>query len=388
MEDPVLLRRLEMLSDNALVRALTLERADYRPPFIVAARAETERRGLDLDRYIDRVSVSMERMPERNCEIAHAVDIVRSAWPIWQLRTFRHCFDHALAVQREVRDWSVHYYEGTTYCSSFFLATQTEVALFVSRFLRLEHQPEDTPTRLDLDGWYLLISAGSPRYVQRLAHALHEVDILHTVQTATLTGDEGKSLRVRVPAEAKGRALETLHGLEADVRALYRRANAAFAADDVKGELAIYAQLIDYGLDNPAVFYNFGAALYESGAYAEAGESFVEALSLWMVALDERAQRSAAPSGGLMGLLQQSLSGRTPVSPQQRALPDQIEDVECWLFKVRQHLPHHTNILRALASTAAVRNDVESALSLYRDLLTLDADDAEAIRYVHEQEQI
>jgi hypothetical protein len=57
-----------------------------------------------------------------------------------------------------------------------------------------------------------------------------------------------------------------------------------------------------------------------------------------------------------------------------------------WLERLRQHLPTHSNIIRALAATAAVRNDTKKALAYYQVLLAQRPDDEESLAYIRAYE--
>ncbi len=387
-------RRLDALHDEALVRALTLERGDYEEPFLEAAAAEAERRGLDLYTYIDRVETATNDEIPQMATIAKALALLDDEWPPWQLRTFRHYFNHALTVQRELHNWTLHYYAGSEYRFSFFMQTTSEVTDFVAHFLRLEPWPHDMPTAHNLDSWHLLFKTASPRYIQKVADALRATQIDLTVQPPLFSRDQHGQLGLRIDEKNKKSAQKILEQTEEQVRTLYRQASEAFAQEALSRELALYAQLVDYGLNNPAVFYNLGAVLYESGRYIEASESFIEALSLWISALDNQVQfnrkRSPGGMGGWVGLVGMAIQTALPKAEdstaQLRELPTYVEDAELWLEKLRQHLPANSDILRALAATAAVRNDTGKALSYYQALLAIRPDDDDAQCYMRDRE--
>lgn len=386
-----LAKHLDALHDEALVRALTLERGDYEEVFLQAAALEAQRRALDISAHIDRVETATDDGAPQNRTIAQALSHLEGEWPVWQLRTFRHYFDHAITVQRELHNWTLHYYEGSDYRFSFFLQTLGEVVDFVAHFLRIEPWPHDIPTTHNLDGWYLLLKTVSPRYIQKVADALCDAHIALTIQPPVLSLDPNKNLGLRVDEKNKKSAQKILAQIEEHVRLLYAQAGEAFAQEARSRELVLYAQLVDCGLNNPAVFYNLGSVLYESGRYTEAAESFIEALSLWISALDSQVlfakKRSPGGIGGWMGLvgmaIQSTQSKAENPTAHLRELPDYVEDAELWLERLRQHLPTHSDIIRALAATAAVRNDTKKALDRYQALLALLPDDEESLTYIH-----
>ncbi|MFT5378023.1 MAG: hypothetical protein ACI906_004866, partial [Candidatus Latescibacterota bacterium] len=93
-------KHLDALHDDALIRALTLERGNYEEPFLRAAALEAERRDINIYAYIDRVETAIDDGEPQSQLIATALELLAVEWPVWQLRTFRHYFDHAIAVQR------------------------------------------------------------------------------------------------------------------------------------------------------------------------------------------------------------------------------------------------------------------------------------------------
>jgi Flp pilus assembly protein TadD len=63
-------------------------------------------------------------------------------------------------------------------------------------------------------------------------------------------------------------------------------------------------------------------------------------------------------------------------------LPEYVEDAELCLQRLQLHLPDNVEILRALAATAAVRNDVDEAHRRYSLLLEKAPADTEAQQYL------
>ncbi len=379
---------IQRLEDGALFRALTLDRAQYQPSFLTAARAEAQRRSLDIEGQIERAAFYVESTPETILHIDQILDHLRGEWPQWQIRTIRHCFNHALAIQRECHSWSLHHYIGEAYQASFFLPTRSAMCTLVEDFLSFRDDLHATEPRYDLDSWYTVLSVPSARYLMQLADRLHDSGIPHTVQTPTLSGDASHRLSLRVPIGEKRAARDVLRALEAEVRALYAAAQDAFAAQDARRELEQYAALTAFGLNNPAVFYNLGVALIETGRHAEASAALIEAISLWLSALDAPVLSAQNRSQGVLGSVLGMLQGERATggsAAERRELPDGVAAAERWLMHLRTYLPESVDILRALGATAAVRNDHESAELHYRALLQLCPGDVEAVRYLEER---
>ncbi|MGY8825454.1 MAG: hypothetical protein ACKVJG_16200 [Candidatus Latescibacterota bacterium] len=389
-------KHLDALHDDALMRALTLERGNYEEPFLQAAALEAERRDLNIYAYIDRVETAIDDSEPQSQLIATALELLAVEWPVWQLRTFRHYFDHAIAVQRELHNWTLHYYAGNEYRFSFFMESSEQVKDFVAHFLRIEAWPGSMPPTHDLDRWHLLFKTTSARYMQKVADKLREAGISFTIQPPVFSLDPQKQLGLRIAETEKKSGQQILHQVEGQVRTLYQQTNEAFGQQSLNRELVLYAQLVDYGLNNPAVFYNLGAVLYESGRYVEASESFIEALSLWISTLDSQVQfqkqRSPGGLGGMIGMVgmvvQSALPKAEDPTAHLRELPEYVEDAELWLEKMREHVPDNIDIIRTLAATTAVRNDTKKACNHYQTLLVLYPDDVEALDYLNSHEPL
>ena len=156
-----------------------------------------------------------------------------------------------------------------------------------------------------------------------------------------------------MPHSKKKSAQNILSELEDDVRTLYDQVQNAFKEQDAERELALYAQLVSLGLQNPVVFYNLGVALYEVGRFSQSSESLIEAISLWLAGDTAPVLTGNAATGGLLGNV--------------------------------MRLIHNGDIVRTLAATAYLRNDIQRALTLYRSLLDLFPKDEEALSYIRAQ---
>ena len=203
------------------------------------------------------------------------------------------------------------------------------------------------------------------------------------MQTPTLSGDASGRLSLRVPRSKKKSAQNILSELEDDVRTLYDQVQNAFKEQDAERELALYAQLVSFGLQNPAVFYNLGVALYEVGRFSQSSESLIEAISLWLARDTAPVLTGNVATGGLLGNVMRLI--QPPPDSSLRALPEGVAEAEHWLTLLHQRLPNNGDIVRTLAATADLRNDTKRALTLYRFLLDLFPKDEEALSYIRAQ---
>ena len=203
--------------------------------------------------------------------------------PLWHLLAFTRYFGDTLVVQRELRSYLVNVYRGEEYAFSFFVAEGQSLQDLLRRFLTLADWGHLAGTTYQLDSWQPLLRTRSPRYMQKIATALADEGLLFTVQTPVLSHDPRGQLTLLVPSRDPA-AIAVLHKVEDHLSTLRDQATAAFAANDRDRELAIYAELAAYGLNNPAIYYNLGSALAEAGRYAEAATAFVESASLSLTA--------------------------------------------------------------------------------------------------------
>ena len=375
--------RAKRLADSALLRAITIDRSQYEAPFISAARQEADCRGIDVAEYTSQVELTREKGPIETVSIGAALEQLDSEWPLWHMRTVRHCFDHALVIGRERHNWILHAYRESHYLFSFFLPHRQSMLDQVERFLRFEDSLEAPEQPYDLEDWHALISVRSPRYLLQLIERLHRAHIPLTVQTPTISGDASGRLSLRVPRSKKKSAQNILSELEDDVRTLHDQVQNAFKEQDAERELALYAQPVSFGLQNPAVFYNLGVALYEVGRFSQSSESLIEAISLWLAGDTAPVLTGNAATGGLLGNVMRLI--QPPSDGTLRALPEGVAEAEHWLTLLHQRLPHNGDIVRTLAATADLRNDTQRALTLYRSLLDLFPKDEEALSYIRAQ---
>jgi tetratricopeptide (TPR) repeat protein len=384
--------RCAALHDPDLVRALTLKRRDYEKAFLHQAARELASRGIDLNAFIDHVQVRCQDQDPLTCAIGDALSRLDQEIPLWQVWTFTHCFGDSLVVQRDLGAWLVHLYEGENYRESFFVSAHDQVRRLVSLFLQLKDWRHLAGASHDLDTWKVLLRTKSALYMSKVAQVLARASIPCTVQTPVFSRDPQAQLALLVPDEQQRKATAVLCALQEEVLDLYAQAGRAFQETALTRELEVYEKLVEYGLNNPAVHYNLGSALFEAGHYSQAAESFLEAASLWLAETDTQIhfQPRHAPGGlgglfGLVGLLFQASRLQEPrPEDHQRQVPEYVEDVEMFLERLLKHLSGDLKILHGLASIAAIRHHVPRARELYARILAIDPQDETARRYLEE----
>ena len=378
--------------DEDLVRALKLDRDDYEDHYLENVAAELVRRSVDPAVFVDRVEISYNAAEAEACTIAQALEKPAEDFPLWHALSFTRYFGDSLVVQRELRSWLVSFYADEVYAFSFFVADRPTLLDLLRRFLALEDWDAFARETYHLDAWKPLLNTRSARYLQKVATALADEDLPFTVRTPVFTRQERGQLALLVPE--RGPATIVLHRLEDHILDLYAQAEEAFAAQALTRELQIYAELADYGINNPAVYYNIGSALSESGRRAEAAAAFIEAASLGLSELDAQvrfqARRGPGGLGGLFGvvggLIQAFKMDGKESEDALRPVPDYIEDIELQLERLLEHLPDDLVVLHGLASIASIRHDVTKAIARYRQILALAPGDEAAQRYLAEQQ--
>lgn len=379
--------------DEDLVRAFKFQSADYEASYLANIAAELARRNVDADAFIDQVQVSYNAEEATTLSIAKALEHPSDDFPLWHALAFTHYFGSTLVVQRELNSWLVNAYADEAYLYSFFIADRQTLLELLRSFLALADWDHYVGEIHNMDSWKPLLRTRSARYVQKVAEALAAKDLPNSVQTPVFTRDQSGQLALLV---ADPKPAETvLYQLEDHLIDLYGQAETASADNSLTREMAIYAELADYGLNNPAVYYNLGVALLESGRYPEAAVALIEAASLSMTQLDAQVQFQPrnGPAGlggifGIVGMLGSVFKSdeHDPVN-EQREVPDHVEDIELQLIQLIQHLPHNLPILQSLAAIAAIRHDVPLAVERYQQILALAPDDEAAQHYLAEQDE-
>ena len=378
--------------DEDLIRALKIEYRDYEQAYLDSITSELARRKIDPAAFIDQVSVSYNAGEPETCTIDQALTKPGEEFPLWHALALTHYFGSTLVVQRDVHAWLVNVYEDQAYTFSFFIAEHSSLLDLVRSFLSIENWDHFAGERYDLESWQPLLQTRSVRYVQRIAQALADEKVLCTIQTPVFTKDQRGRLALLVPDRTL--AATIMNKVEDQILELYAQASEALSANALGRELEIYAKLAEYGLNNPAVFYNLGSALAESGRYPEAATAFIEAASLSLSELDSQVRfQPRNGSGGLSALFGKigSLitglgSDETESVDQPRGIPDHVEDIEMQLVRLREQLPQDLQILHGLASIAAIFNNTPRALELYQEILELAPEDEAALSYLAERE--
>ena len=190
--------------DEDLVRALTLERANYQDSYLASVAAELARRNVDPQAFIDQVEVRYHADAPTTCTIAQALAKASEELLLWRLLAFTRYFGDTLVVQRELRSYLVNIYRGEEYAFSFFVTEDQSLQDLLRRFLTLADWDHLAGTTYQLDSWQPLLRTRSPRYMQKIATALADEGLPFTVQTPVLSHDPRGQLTLLVPRHRLG----------------------------------------------------------------------------------------------------------------------------------------------------------------------------------------
>ncbi|NKB69231.1 MAG: hypothetical protein GKR89_19350 [Candidatus Latescibacteria bacterium] len=371
------------MNDRELVATLTLDKAQYREPFIAVATGELARRGLDLGQYLEQVQAGRNNTELVSCTSAQALALLREEVSLWDLRVLVNCLGQVLVLQKERQCWSVHYYEDEEYGGSFFVAQGEAVQELCAAFLHLQPWRHQTGPWNDLKRWKTAAQSRNQFYIEQVAAGLDDLGVPYTVQTPVFSGTESGVLTVLIPTATARQARRVVAALEAERQTLYEHAQQQYDQNDLEGEQKTYQRLVQVAPENPAVFYNWGSVLIELGRNEEAAEAFIEAVSLGLPDLSKSlASASRQATGGIGGRLGLLLllfkRWRRPQSSAQSPTgdyPDFIDDAELILEDLAGRLPRPIRLLHCLATIARLKDTQEQVGRLYRRILSLDPED-------------
>jgi len=381
--DPIQLR-CQAMSDHDLILALTRHKEQNIPTFLTAATAELRHRGQTLESFFDRVEISLNWQTTLVGTVADALHRIQQDIPLWNTLFITHAMGETLAWQKETSHWSVHHFTDASYQGSYFINPDKTLPLLTS-FLHLETWETAAPQPQNLNQWHELERDQNPAPLQPLAVKLDAAAVPYTVRSPAFSPANAGPWSLLVPQAHKTDAANALKARDAEVLALYRQAEALADSGSLDQELAIYQQLVNADRQNPAVFYNLGAILFEQAHYPQAAQAFGETVSLALARMQVEqplSGRGGGIGGGLMGnVLKQMLPGKPDKDETTRGYPDYIDDTQLFLQQLALKEPEDPKILHSLALIAQIKNTenaVDSALQYYQKILQLNPTDSVA----------
>lgn len=372
------------LDDVALVRVLTVDKPNYDDAYLEVAIQTLEKRGIFLNDVINQVEVAYNEADGDVVTVAHALERLDGDWALWSLLTFRNFIGDAWVVQKEYSRFLVHFYEGDVYCFSFFYDSLAQLKDTLKLFLSLEAW--ETVDSHELNNWKPIFQTRSSAFLTKIVADLDQEEILHTVKPPLFTHDKKGMFILTVPRYHLKSGEQVVAHAQDELAKLYDQAERLAGVEDCDKELAVYDLLMKLVPDNPAVHYNRGQILIETGQLDAAIQALGEAIVLGLPEIPAQMKLQAQRSGlsrvagrvnpllSLVVLAQQN--NRPDTKPIE--YPDYIDDCEMLLDGILTMVPDSISVRHCLATIAELKNDVEKAKMYYREILEIDADDEAA----------
>jgi len=373
MSDQII-QQCAVMSDQELVRTLTIERENFDEAFYGVAESEREKRALSIADFINDVHIAQDDEEGTSCTIDDALAKIHVDISLWSILTVTNCLDDVWVIQREYKRWIVHHYTDDEYLASVFYDSEAQLKSTLRHFLSLEFWTAEEIH--DLNTWKPVFQSRSPAFLIKIISDVG--DILHTVKTPMFSRDRKGQLALLVHPEFEKQAQEIVTESHNKLEQLYDQAEHLAEVGDWEQELRIYDILSEFVPDNLAVHYNRGSVLVELDRLDEAGDSFIEAIILGLPEVQDRVDFKARRGGlgSIAGRVNPLLSlvvlSQQNNKPDAVHYPDYIDDVEMFLLKIQKQRPQNVRVLHGLAIIAEQKNEIAIAIQYYRDILVLD----------------
>lgn len=279
------------ISDEDLVRILTLDKEEHNETTLQLATREAAKRKLDLAQFIDRVQVSLNDGEPESCTIDAALAKWREETVLWHVRHFTNCLQEKLSVQKEAAFWTLELFEAGEYQQSLFIKSDQTAENVLAQFLRLRDEAYDADFAYRLDELETIIESPSSAFVQNVSQTLAAENIPHAVKIAQrvyYNAVQGGMqaiyvLHVLLPAEEKDAAQAVIAEIEHQIETLRQEIAALVEQDERHPQLLErYDELAQFMDGDAEVAYGRGVLLYERGRNEDAAMAFMQAAQLCM----------------------------------------------------------------------------------------------------------
>lgn len=269
----------ELMRDEELVRAITIEKDQFAPSFYDAVNYEMFKRGFALSDYVNKIRIRHSNGPE----IETTWDAIESKIPeelsLWEAWFFTNSLEQQLYFQKEAMWTSVHFVAHEEGPESYFIQSDLLMKELVRKFVFLEDWRDGLENDVQLEAWRIVVESDSVDYIKLISGKLADHDIISTVKSQGYRNcacSGGGMYKILVPDEFEIEAKDLMAQLEFETDQLYREAENFTEASDPARELYVYQQLSVLAPDDPFVHYNLGIVLYYQGKYEEAADAFTE----------------------------------------------------------------------------------------------------------------
>jgi tetratricopeptide (TPR) repeat protein len=261
------------MSDEELVRVLTLDKDDYTEFSLQLVAREMARRKLELAEFINRVRIGLNDGEPENCTIDQALARLKQEIALWDNWHFTNCLREKISIQKEVAFWTVHFFEDEVYQQSFVIKTFQDIEVFVTPLLRLAAGNYPVAFQYYLDECEIFAESYSSGYIEKTSNALAKADVPHTVRTS----EPPSSRQILIPKEYVEVARAVASEVAAKIKSLRNEISVLAEKDEHDPRLLeLYDQLAQLVEDDHAVCYGRGVLLFERGRNEEAAEAFIE----------------------------------------------------------------------------------------------------------------
>ncbi len=334
------------LSDEELVRVLTLDKADYTEGSLQLVTREMARRKLDLAEFVNRARIGLNDGEPESCTIDQALAKIKQEISWGEAWAVANCLQEGIIILKEAAFWTIHFFVKGECLQSFTIKTREKLDAFVEQFLRLAGGRHVVDHQYHLDECEIFVESYSSGYIEKTSRALVKADVPHTARNSETL----PSWQILVPQEY----VEIARAVAAEVAAqiqLLRDEISALAEKDERAPqlLELYDQLAQLVEDDPAVSYGRGVLLFERGRNEEAAEAFIELALMCMQS------RLGLPTADFEAYWQAS---------------------ESHLERLAGAMPENLDILHCLARMAMFDKNDDKAKACYDKILAIAATDS------------
>lgn len=326
------------MADVELLRATTVEKAQYSPSALSAIRMEMARRRLDVTKLMDEIRVAQSGDKPEICTQAEALERLSNDMPAWKPITFTNAANQQLIVSRQRSNWNVHFLALEEYQYSIIVPNLEQAKSLLASFMRLEDANLAGQQEYNVREWETLSQSDGITRMEAVSQSLTEANILHIVQASDFS-----QLGLLLPGEYLSDARAILDDLDQKVRALQDQIEKLPEKGQELKLLELYEELIPLVEDCSVPYFNCGVLQFELGRSEEAAASFIEAVAHGIQRLEEQ---------------------------------DCLVETKDYLEHLAARLPDHLGIMHALVALKYYENDDRAVEMLYQKILARNPNDS------------
>lgn len=347
MTNQNIIEQCEKMSDEGLVRALTVDKGEYTEAFRNVANDELKKRGNELGAVVNVVQVRIGEGERETVSIDDAIGKLNEDFSLWNTIRYTNYLSERITIQRASLCWSGSY-EFEDGADFFIARSRSRIENILKKFLNLDNWQQEIGDNYDPSRWVKLTGVSAFGYLNTLCENLSEKEVASCIkveapgarscQNQSCNVEEGP-LKVFIDKADMDTAEKVLEELKKMIDTLYNEAEAFEEGGDSDEELEIYNQLFDLVPEDETVAFNRGVLLFDKGRYDEAAESFI-------------------------------------VSAFNRNDVEIREDSEDYLDQILEELPENLSILHSLASLSMENGDSERIEEYYKRIIAINPSDA------------